>query len=54
MLNIYYQVPISVLTPLKLKIKVSTKKGTKKKQPLNLNPAESSQVKSLAFPVTSS
>ena len=31
MLNIYYEVPISVLTPLKLKIKpVSTKKVTKK------------------------
>ena len=52
MLNIYYQVPISVLTPLKLKIKVSTKQVTKKEQPLNLNLAESSEGKSFAFPVS--
>ena len=35
MLNIYYQVPISVLNPLKLKIKVT--KVIKKEEPLSLN-----------------
>ena len=50
MLNIHYQIAISVLTLLKLKIKVS--KVTKKEEPLNLNLAEPSEVKSLAFPFT--
>ena len=49
MLNIY-QISISVLTPLILKIKVS--KVTKNEEPLNLNHAEQSEVKSLAFPVS--
>ena len=39
MLNIYH-IPISVLSPLKLKIKLS--KVTKKEEPLNLNNAEPS------------
>ena len=45
-----YQIPISVLTPLKLKIKLS--KMTKKEEPLNLNHAEPSEVKSIARPVS--
>ena len=49
MLNIY-QIPISVLTPLKLKIKMS--KVAKNEEPHNLNQAEPSEVKSLAFPVS--
>ena len=49
MLNIYYQVPISVLNPLKLKIKVT--KLIKKEEPLSLNLEESSEMKSLVFPV---
>ena len=45
-LNIYYQVPIFVLTPVKLKNEtVSTKKVTKKEEPLNLNLEEPSEVK---------
>ena len=47
MLNIY-QIPISVLTPLKLKIK-RCQKLTKKEEPLNLNHTEPSEVRSLAF-----
>ena len=50
MLNIY-QIPISVLIPLKLKIK-RVSKMTKKQEPLNLNHAEPSEVKSLACPVS--
>ena len=41
--------------PNSIKIKnqaVSTKNVTKKEEPLNLNLAESSEVKSLAFPVS--
>ena len=49
MLNIY-QIPISVPTLFKLKIKLS--KMTKKEEPLNLNYAEPSEVKSLACPVS--
>ena len=49
MLNIYYQIPISVLTPTKLKIKrCKLKKVTKKEELLNLNLAEPSEMKSLA------
>ena len=51
MLNLYYQVPISLLTPLKLKIKQCQLKKLLKKPP-NLNFAESSEVKSLAFLVS--
>ena len=52
MLNIYYQIPISVLTPLKLKIKhCQQKKVTIKEEPINLNLAELSEVKRLAFPL---
>ena len=49
MLNIYYQVPIFILTLLKWKIKQCQ---GKKEEPLNLNLAEPSEVKSLAFPVS--
>ena len=59
MLNIYFQIPISVLTPLNLKKTkqnkkktVSTKKVTTKEKPVNFNTAESSEVKSLVFPVS--
>ena len=45
-----YQVPISVLTQLKLKIKVS--KMTKKQEALDLNRVEPIVVKSLACPVS--
>ena len=47
MLNIY-RAPISVLTPLKLKIR----QLTKKEEPLNSNNSEPNGVKSLAFLVT--
>ena len=47
MLNIY-RAPISVLTPLKLKIR----QLTKKEEPLNLNNSEPNGVKSLAFLVS--
>ena len=46
MLNIYYQIPVFVLTPVKLK---TVSKVTKKKEPLNLNLAEPSKMKSLAL-----
>ena len=46
MLNIYYQIPVSVLTAVKLK-RVS--KVTKKEEPLNLNFAEPSEIKNLAL-----
>ena len=49
MLNTY-QIPTSVLTPLKLKIKLS--KMTKKEESLDLNYAEPSEMKSLACPVS--
>ena len=58
MLNIYYQHMtiryLSILVPLKLKIlrTMSTKKVTKKEEPLYLNLAEPNEVKSLAFPVS--
>ena len=41
-----YQIPISVVTPLKLKIKLS--KMNKKEEPLNLSYVETSEVKTLA------
>ena len=47
MLNIYYQIPVSVLTPVKLK---AVSKVTKKEEPLNLNLAQLSEMKRLAFP----
>ena len=45
---------LSILVPLKLKIlrTMSTKKVTKKEEPLYLNLAEPNEVKSLAFPVS--
>ena len=46
MLNIYYQIPVSVLTLVKLK---TVLKVTKKEEPLNLNLAEPSERKSLAL-----
>ena len=46
MLNIWYQIHISVLTPLNF----VDKEVTKKKEPLNLMLAEPSEVKSIAFP----
>ena len=49
-LNIYYQIPISVLTPLKLKIKQCQLKMWIKKEELNL--AEPSEVRSLDFPLS--
>ena len=49
-LKICYQIPISAQTPLKLTIKQCQKRL--KKEPLNLNLAEASQVKSFAFPVS--
>ena len=51
MLNLYYQVSISLLTPLKLKIKHCKLKKLLKEPP-NLNFAESSEVKSIAFLVS--
>ena len=52
MLNTYYQIPIFVLTALKLKIKqCQLKKMTKKEEPLNLILGQPSKVKSFAFPV---
>ena len=48
MLNIYYQVPISVLTLLKLKINQCQLKN---EEPLNLNLEESSEVKTLHLPL---
>ena len=41
-----YQIPISVVTPLKLKIKLS--KMNNKEEPLNLSYVEPSEVKTLA------
>ena len=53
MLNIYSQTPISLLTPLKLKLKqLQLKKMTKKKETLNLILSEPSEVKSIPFPVS--
>ena len=50
LLNIYYNVPISLLTLLKLKIKhFQLKKITKKEKLLDLNLTESSEVKNLDF-----
>ena len=50
LLNIYYNVPISLLTLLKLKIKhFQLKKMTKKEKLLDLNLTESSEVKNLDF-----
>ena len=46
MLNIYYQIPVSILTPVKLKI---VSKVTTNEEPLNLNLAEPSEMKSLAL-----
>ena len=46
MLNIYYQISVSVLTPVKLK---TMSKVIKKEEPLNLNLAEPSEMKSLAL-----
>ena len=46
MLNIYYQIPVSVLTPVKLK---TVSKVTKKEKPLNLNLAEPSEMKSIVL-----
>ena len=52
-LNIYsIRVPISVPTPFWENETMSTKQITKKEEPLNLNLAEPSEVKSLAFPVS--
>lgn len=45
MLNTCYQILISVLSPLKLKIKQYQVKITKKKEPLNLMVAKPSQIK---------
>ena len=47
MLNTYYQIPVSVLTPVKM---TTVSKVVKNKEPLNLNLAEPSEMKSLAFP----
>ena len=60
MQNLIYQIPISVLTPLKLKIKQSksdskgrtTQFQTKKEKTLNLNVAEPGEMKSLAFSIS--
>ena len=52
MQNLKYQIPISVLTPLKLKIKQSQKVTQKEEKPLNLNVAEPSEMKSLAFSIS--
>ena len=53
MLNIYSQTPISTLTLLKLKTKqYQLKNATKKEEPLNLNLAESSEVKAFEFLVS--
>ena len=46
MLNICYQIPVSVLNPVKLK---TVLKVTKKEEPLNLNLAEPSEMKSLSL-----
>ena len=46
MLSIYYQIPVSVLTPVKLK---AVSKVTKKEEPLNLNLADLSEMRSLAL-----
>ena len=47
----YISDTVSVLTPLKLKIK-QCQKMTKQEEPLHLNHAEPSEVKSLACPVS--
>ena len=54
MLNIYYQIyTYFCLYPVKIKnCTVSTKKVTKKEEPLNVNLAELNKVKSLAFLVS--
>ena len=52
MLNIYYQGPISVVIPFKLKIQQCQLKMTRKEEPLHSNLAESSEVKSLPFPLS--
>ena len=46
MLNAYYQIPASVLTPVKM---TTVSKVVKNKEPLNLN-LEPSEMKSLTFP----
>ena len=46
MLYIYYQIPVSVLTPVNVK---TVSKVTKKEKPLNLNLVEPSEMKSLAL-----
>ena len=46
MLNVYYQTPVCVVNPVKLK---TVSKVTKKEEPLNLNLAEPSEMKSLAL-----
>ena len=45
-LNTYYQIPVSVLTPIKLK---TVSKVFKRGEPLNLNLVEPSEMKSLAL-----
>ena len=46
MLNIYYLIPVSVLTPVKSK---TVSKVTKNEEPLSLNLSEPSKMKSLAL-----
>ena len=45
MLNIHYQLPISILTSLKLKFKQHQLKRSLKKEPFNFNLVEPSEVK---------
>ena len=49
MLNIHYQLPISILTLLNLKFKQRQLKRSLKKEPFNFNLVEPSEVKHLAF-----
>ena len=53
--NVKYILPGTHFCPKSIKTEnkaVSTKKVTKKEEPINLNLAESSEAKSLAFPVS--
>ena len=49
MLNIYYQIPIYLPNYIKIE-NLTVPKVTKKEEPLNLNLAKPSEVKSLSFP----